>query len=67
MQIKRVSIFLRSRCEVGDEGFDQITTGFLERFGAAEVGGVGLHESGIEVVLPDQKAELIPQSGVTVA
>ena len=51
---------------MGDEGFDQITTGFLESFGAAEVGGVGLHECGVEVELPDQKTELIPQSGLTV-
>ncbi len=51
---------------MGDEGFDQITTGFLESFGAAEVGGVGLHECGVEVVLPNQKAELVPQSRLAV-
>ena len=51
---------------MGDEGFDQITTGFFEGFGAAEVGGVGLHECGIEVVLADQKAELIAQSRLAV-
>src|ERR1700690_4243026 len=57
-----VSIFLRSLGEVGDEGFDQLTTGVLECLRAAEVSGIGLHQSGIEVVLADQKTELIPQT-----
>jgi len=45
--------------EMGDEGLDEIATGFLESFGAAKVGRVGLHERRIEVMLADQKAELI--------
>ena len=59
---QRVSIFLRSLGEVGDEGFNQVAASILERLRAAEVGGIGLHERGIEVVLADQKAELIPQT-----
>ena len=51
---------------MGDEGFDQISTGFFESFGAAEIRCVGLHECGVEVELPDQKAELVPQSGLAV-
>ena len=51
---------------MGDEGFDQIPTGFFEDFGAAEVGGIGLHESGIEIELSNEKAELVAQSGLTV-
>ena len=53
--------------QMGDEGFDQVSAGFFEGFGAAEVSGVGLHESGIEVVLADQKAELVAQTRLTVA
>jgi hypothetical protein len=52
---------------MGDEGFDQIPTGFLESFGAAEVCGISLHECGIEVELANQKAELVPETGLAVA
>src|SRR5271169_552096 len=58
-------IFCRSR-EMGDEGFDQIPTGFFESFGAAEVRGVGLHKCGVEIKLPNQKAKLVPESGLAV-
>ena len=47
---------------MGDKRFDQITTGILQRLRAAEIGGIGLHESGIEIVLTNQKAELITQT-----
>jgi hypothetical protein len=51
---------------MGDEGFNQLSAGFLENFGAAEVGGIGLDECGIEIELSNQKAELVPQSGLAV-
>ncbi len=49
-----------------DEGLDQIAAGPAEGFRAAEVCGVSLNESRIEVVLADQQAELIPQPGLTI-
>ncbi len=51
---------------MGDEGFDQIAAGALEGFGAAEIGGVRFDEIRIEVVLADQKAELIAEPGLAV-
>jgi hypothetical protein len=51
---------------MGDEGFDQISAGFFESFGTAEVCGVGLHECGIEIELANQKAELVAQSRLAV-
>ncbi len=56
-----VAVFFRRGREVGDEGFDQIPAGVFEGFGAAEVGGISLDESRIEVVLADQKAELVAE------
>ena len=57
----------RRRRQMRDEGFDQFATGALESFSAAEVGGISLNESRIEVVLADQKAELVAESGLAVA
>jgi hypothetical protein len=48
------------------EGLDQISTGFLESLSTAEFRGVRLNKCGIEVVLPDQKAQVVPQPGLTV-
>jgi len=56
----------RSRRELGDEGFNQIAAGFFERLGAAEIRGIGLHETRIEIVLADQETELIAQSGLAI-
>jgi hypothetical protein len=52
---------------MGDEGLDQLTAGAAEGGGAAKVGCVGFDEIRIEVVLADQKAELIPKPGLAVA
>ena len=57
-----ISVLFCSRSQMGDEGLDQFTAGATESFGTAEVCGIGLHEIRIEVVLADQKAELIPQA-----
>ena len=51
---------------MGDEGFNQISTSFFESFSAAEIGGVGLHQCGIEIELANQKAELVAQSRLAV-
>ena len=50
-----------------DEGFDQIAARVLDRFGSAEMCGISLNESRIEIVLADQQAELIPEpAGTTI-
>jgi hypothetical protein len=49
-----------------NEGFDLITTGISQSCGSAVVSGIGLHEAGIELMLTNQKAETITQSGVAV-
>ena len=51
---------------MGDEGLDQIAAGVLEGFGTAEMSGVSLDECRIEVVLADQKAELVAEAGLAV-
>jgi hypothetical protein len=51
---------------VGDKGLDQVPTGSAESFRAAEIRGVRLNKSRIEVVLTDQKAESIPQPWLSV-
>jgi len=62
-----VTILLCRGCELSDERFDQVTAGVLENLGTAEIGGVGLHERGIEIVLTDQQAQLVTQSRLSVA
>jgi hypothetical protein len=61
------SIVLRRACELGDEGFDQIATGFFKSFRAAEIRGVRLHQRWIEIVLTDQQTELVTQSRLAIA
>ena len=46
---------------MGNEGIDQIAARVLDGFGAAEMGGIFLNESWIEVVLADQEAEFVPE------
>ena len=62
-----IAVFFRGRREVGDKGLDQLAAGAAEGRGAAEVRGIGFHEIGIEVVLADQKAELIAEPRLAVA
>jgi len=61
------SVLFGSGREMGDEGLDQFPAGVAENFGAAEICRVSLDEIRIEVVLADQKAELIPEPGLAVA
>ncbi len=61
-----IAVFLRGRCQMRDERLDEIPLGLLERWRAAEVGGVRLNQRGIEVVLADQEAEAVPQSRLTI-
>ena len=43
-----------------NKGLDQISIRFFQGGRAAEIGGVRLNESRIEIVLADQQTELIP-------
>jgi len=44
---------------VGDEVFYLLAGGFAEGLGAAEIDGVGLDQSGIELVQADELAEAV--------
>jgi hypothetical protein len=52
-----------------NKGFNQIPAGFFKGLGSAKVGCVGLHEDGIQVVVPNQEAELVaePRLAILVA
>jgi len=44
-----------------NKGLNQVPAGFFKSFGSAEMGCVSLNERGIQVVVPDQKAELVAE------
>ncbi len=50
-----------------NEGFNQLAAGSAEGLRAAKICGVRFHQIRIEIVLADQKAELIAQPGLAVA
>ena len=52
--------------QVVDEGFDLIATCIAQRRRSAVVGGVGLHQAGVEPMLSDQEAEAVAESGATI-
>ena len=66
MAEQTVAILGGSLCQVVDEGLDRFAAGVTEGWSAAVVGGIGLHEGGIELVLADQQAETIAQARLTV-
>ena len=66
MAEQTLAILGSSFCKVVDEGFDRFSAGVAEGWGSAVVGGIGLHEGGIELVLTDQQAETITQARLTV-
>jgi hypothetical protein len=50
---QHVPVFFCACSEVRNKGLDQIAIRFFQGWRAAEIGGVGLNESGIEIVLAD--------------
>jgi len=46
---------------VNDELFDLLSARFLESLGAAEIDRVGFDQEGIELVLPDELTEAVPE------
>ena len=49
-----------------DEGLDLLAGGFAQTLGPAEVNGVGLDQIGIELMLADDLAEAVADSGATI-
>src|SRR5713101_9208269 len=52
---QHVPVFLCACGQVRDKGLDQTSIRFFQGWRAAEIGGVCLNESGIEIVLADQQ------------
>src|ERR1700687_1681759 len=63
---QHVPVFLCACGQVRNKGLDQISIRFLQGWSTAEIGGVCLNESGIEIVLADQQTKLIPQTGLAI-
>jgi hypothetical protein len=61
-----VAIFGGALGQIVDEGFDLLSAGIPQGGGSAVVGGIGLHEASIEVVLADQKAEAVTEARLAV-
>ena len=61
------AVFFLGGREMGDKGLDQFTAGAAKGGCAAEICRIGFREIGIEVVLADQKAELIAEPRLAVA
>jgi hypothetical protein len=53
--------------EMGNEGLNQIPAGLAEFWRAAEISGIPLDQGRIELMLADQQAESITQSGLAIA
>ena len=60
------AVFFCRLCKLRDEGLDQVTAGAAEGFRTAEICCVRLYEIRVEVVLADEKAELISEPGLAV-
>jgi hypothetical protein len=52
---------------MGNKGFDQFPASLTEFLGATEFSGKALDHGGIELMLANQKAQPIAQSGLAVA
>ena len=61
-----VAIFGGALGQIVDEGFDLISAGISQGGGSAVVGGIGLHEASIELVLANQQAEAVAEARLAV-
>ena len=61
-----VPIFAGPVGQVSDEVFDLLTGGFPKSLGAAEIDGVGLDQVRVELVLTNQLAKAVTDSGTAV-
>jgi hypothetical protein len=62
-----VAIFDGTFGEIVDEIFDELPAGIAECSGTAVVGGIGLDETSIEVMLANQQAEAVAEARLTIA
>ena len=56
---QRIAILLSPIGQVRDEVLDLLASGFTQSLYAAEIGGIGLDQSGIELMLADELAQPI--------
>ena len=63
---KTLAIFGGALSQIIDKGFDLIPVGISKGGGATVVGGIGLHEACIQLVLANQQAETVPEAGLAV-
>ena len=61
-----VAIFGGALGQVVDKGFDLITGSIPQGGGATVVGGKGLHEASIQLVLANQQAETVAEARLAV-
>ncbi|PYU30019.1 MAG: hypothetical protein DMG31_15170 [Acidobacteria bacterium] len=60
------TVFRRPVSQVRNEVFDLFSRGISQVRGTAEIGGISFDQIGIELMLADQEAKAIAESGVTV-
>src|SRR5205814_1427465 len=58
-----IAIFCGPICKVDDEGFDLLARGFAQGFRAREIDSIGFHKLSIQVVLANDLAEAIANTG----
>ena len=61
-----VAIFGGALGQIVDKGFDLISAGISQGGGATVVGGIGLHEASIKLVLANQQAEAVAEARLAV-
>ena len=62
MTKKSRSIISGAFGQVIDEGFDLLSVGIVKGRGSTVIGGIGLDQSGIELVLTNKQAETITET-----
>src|ERR1700730_3757449 len=74
--LPRIAVEVAEKCfaivrgsfsQMVDEGFDLLTRCISQGCGSAVISGVSLHQTGVEPMLADQKAETVAQTRLTVA
>jgi hypothetical protein len=63
---KRFAIAGGSFGQMVNEGFDLLTTGIAQGRRSAVVGGISLHQAGVEPMLSDQEAEAVAEPRATI-
>ncbi len=66
MQRRAARSFVGPFGQIVNEGFDLLSGGIVKVRSTAIIGGIRFYESGIELMLADQKAETIAESRMTV-